>query len=113
MLETIRLARYQAHHVVTTRQLAALLGCGEYMIRQSYARHKARFKDGQHCFRLGHDEVRSFAATLPQDTTLVPSARLMLWTLRGVALHAKVSGTDQSWQVMESLAGAWEKGVAA
>lgn len=76
-------------------------------IQQNHTRNKERFIKGKHFFKIVGQELKNFVTSLkivanPQKISN-KVRYLTLWTERGVARHAKMSDTDQAWNVFEQL----------
>jgi hypothetical protein len=95
---------YKSMPVVLTEQLADLYGTEPVNIKQNFSRNSERFIEGKHYFKLEGAELKEFK-DMVTDSHYVPkkTARLMLWTERGAARHAKILDTEQAWEVFEQL----------
>lgn len=95
---------YKSMPVVLTEQLADLYGTEPVNIKQNFSRNSERFIEGKHYFKLEGSELKEFK-DMVTDSHYVPkkTARLMLWTERGAARHAKILDTEQAWEVFEQL----------
>jgi phage antirepressor YoqD-like protein len=96
---------FQGRPVCTTAQLARFYGCTEKNLLDNFANHEPRFSVGTHYFRIEGEELRGFKADIPDDFGDVPArtARLLLWTEKGAARHAKMLTTEKAWEVFEAL----------
>ena len=90
--------------VLTTEQLAQAYGCEAKRISENFKRNEERFEEGQHYFKLEGDALREFKMTNPQIAEQSLRAPVMyLWTRRGASRHCKMLGTDQAWDMFDSL----------
>ena len=121
---------YREKYVLTTEQVAEILGTDPARIRQSFKRNKKHFIEGKHYFRLKGEELKTMKALLdgeqlsikkifssmklikapdstdievPKPTMGKRSASMILWTRKGVARHAKVLTTEQAWAIYERM----------
>ena len=90
--------------VLTTEQLAELYGTTANVIKNNFANNKGKFISGKHYFLLEGQALKDFKDQV-KDFDLVPyrTAHLYLWTRRGAARHSKMLGTDQAWDMFDSL----------
>ena len=102
---TTSLVKYGGTPVCTTRQLADLYGCLEKHITDNHQNNEIRFEEGKHFIKLEGEALKSFKRDIPDNFGYVGkrSARLILWTERGAARHAKMLSTDRAWDVFEQL----------
>lgn len=90
--------------VITTELLARLYGTAPVRIRQSHARNRERFVEGKHYFVAKGKDLENLKVSLRYFQEITPNVRkLILWTERGAARHAKMLETDQAWEVFERL----------
>ncbi|CCI77560.1 unnamed protein product [Klebsiella pneumoniae subsp. rhinoscleromatis SB3432] len=90
--------------VVTTELLAKLYGTSTDRIRQGQARNRERFLEGKHYFVAKGEILENLKVSLRPFQELAPNVRkIILWTERGAARHAKILETDQAWEVFEQL----------
>ncbi|EFG0735439.1 ORF6N domain-containing protein [Escherichia coli] len=90
--------------VVTTELLARLYGCSVECIHRNHHRNKDRFTEGKHYIVAKGVELQNLKISLRDFQTIAPNVRkLILWTERGAARHAKMLETDQAWEVFEKL----------
>ncbi|AXY57267.1 ORF6N domain-containing protein [Acinetobacter chinensis] len=96
--------RFKKIPVVTTAQLAEFYGTEQINIKQNFSRNLDRFVEGKHYFKLEGLELKEFK-NMVTNCHHVPkrTARLILWTERGAARHAKMLDTDHAWDVFERL----------
>lgn len=96
---------YKGHRVCTTKQLADFYGSSQESIQKNYERNASRFKEGVHFFKVEGDELRQLKKDMPTISRYVAdrTARLMLWTDKGAARHAKMLETDTAWDVYEEM----------
>lgn len=109
--QTIRVAdkntsviQYKSVPVMTTAQLAEFYGTDQNNVQVNFNRNADRFVEGKHYFKLEGDDLKAFK-NIPTVSKYVPkqSARLILWTEKGAARHAKILDTDQAWDIFEQL----------
>lgn len=102
--ESISLIVHQNIPVITTELLAQLYGTESVRIRQGYTRNKERFIEGKHYFVAKGQILENLKVSLRYFQQIAPNVRkLILWTERGAARHAKMLETDQAWEVFEKL----------
>lgn len=90
--------------VVTTELLAKLYGTSTARIRQGQARNRERFVEGKHYFVAKGEVLENLKVSLRDFQEIAPNVRkIILWTERGAARHAKILETDQAWEVFEQL----------
>ena len=94
----------QGQRVLTTEQLAELYGTTAKRINDNFKANEDKFTEGTHYFKLEGQKLATFK-NLPGISGLVGknARQLMLWTRRGAARHSKMLGTDQAWDVFDSL----------
>jgi len=102
---TSQIINYQAKPVCTTRQLADFYACTEKNIADNFQRNADRFDEGRHFIRVEGEDLRKLKSDIPAQSGYVPdrAARLILWTEKGAARHAKMLSTDRAWDVFEAL----------
>ncbi|WP_080206501.1 ORF6N domain-containing protein [Salmonella enterica] len=104
--ESLAIISFSNIPVVTTELLANLYGAESDYIRKNFHRNSERFVIGKHYFLLEGEELRKFkhSMSLRHSVKITPNVRkLILWTERGAARHAKMLETDQAWEVFEKL----------
>lgn len=90
--------------VVTTELLAQLYGTERQRITNNFNRNKERFVEGKHYFMAKGEALENLKNSLRGFQAVAPNVRkLILWTERGAARHAKMLETDQAWEVFEKL----------
>lgn len=101
----VQIIAYKGERVCTTRQLAQLYGCSEKNIGDNFDYSRTRFEEGKHFVFLEGDALRAFKGNIPENSGDVPkhTARLILWTERGAARHAKMLTTSEAWDVFEQM----------
>lgn len=106
---TTALIAYQDARVCTTQQLAAFYGADAERIHDNFRKNTDRFEEGKHFFKLEGDELRLVKNDIPDLSRYVPerTARLILWTEKGAARHAKMLTTEKAWDVYEQLEDAY------
>lgn len=100
---------YQGQRVCTTQQLAQLYGCAQNSLHKNFGNNRDRFEEGKHFVKLEGEALRQFKNDMLDIIQDVPerTARLILWTERGAARHAKMLETDAAWDVFEQLEDAY------
>ncbi|AWR92300.1 hypothetical protein DMC16_14850 [Lacticaseibacillus paracasei] len=90
--------------VLTTEQLAELYGTTVGVIQMNFKRNSNKFIEGKHFFKLEGEQLRAFKNE-PTNCGFVGknASVLYLWTRRGAARHSKMLGTDQAWDMFDSL----------
>ena len=99
-----QIIRFKNVPVVTTAQLAEFYGTEQINIKQNFSRNLERFVEGKHYFKLEGVELKELK-NMVTNCHHVPkrTARLILWTERGAARHAKMLDTDHAWDIFERL----------
>lgn len=100
----VSIINFKSIPVITSEMLAEFYNSDTDNIKQNFSRNAARFVEGKHYFKLEGVELKEFK-NMVTDSHYVPkrTARLMLWTERGAARHAKMLDTEQAWEVFEQL----------
>ncbi|QXJ67490.1 ORF6N domain-containing protein [Lacticaseibacillus paracasei] len=90
--------------VLTTEQLAELYGTTVGVVQMNFKRNSNKFIEGKHFFKLEGEQLRAFKNE-PTNCGFVGknASVLYLWTRRGAARHSKMLGTDQAWDMFDSL----------
>jgi len=90
--------------VITTAQLAGFYGVSQKNILDNFRYNADRFVEGKHFFKLEGEALKEFK-NIPENFGNVSknAARIILWTERGAARHAKMLDTDHAWDVFERL----------
>ncbi|EFH8543150.1 phage antirepressor Ant [Escherichia coli] len=103
-VETLSPITHNQIPVVTTELLAKLYGCSVECIHRNHHRNKERFAEGKHYIIAKGADLQNLKISLRDFQTIAPNVRkLILWTERGAARHAKMLETDQAWDVFEKL----------
>lgn len=90
--------------VLTTEQLAELYGTTPNVIKQNFFQNKDKFIERVHMYHLEGAELKSFKNEVINSNLVGKNAsQLYLWTRRGAARHSKMLGTDQAWDMFDSL----------
>lgn len=102
--QNVNVVEYKSKPVLTTAQLAEFYGAQAKNITDNFANHANRFEEGKHFFKLEGSDLKNFK-DITDNIGYVPkqSARLILWTEKGAARHAKILDTDQAWEIFEQL----------
>lgn len=99
-----QIIRFKNQPVVTTAQLAEFYGTVQNNIKKNFSNNTERFIEGKHYFKLEGSELKEFKNMVNNvHHVSIRAARLILWTERGAARHAKMLDTDHAWDVFESL----------
>ena len=96
--------RFKNKPVITTAQLAGFYGVSQKNILDNFRYNADRFVEGKHFFKLQGEALKEFK-NIPENFGNVSknAARIILWTERGAARHAKMLDTDHAWDVFERL----------
>ena len=96
---------FKNQRIMTTKVLAEQFGATEKNINDNFSNNKERFKEGKHFIRLEGQALKEFKNSLPDiiGEPLKFAPKLILWTDRGAARHAKILDTDEAWEVYEDL----------
>lgn len=90
--------------VITTELLAKLYGCSVECIHRNHHRNKDRFAESKHYIIAKGADLQNLKISLRDFQPIAPNVRkLILWTERGAARHAKMLETDQAWEVFVKL----------
>lgn len=96
--------RFKNLPVVTTAKLAEFYGTQQNNIKKNFSNNTDRFIEGKHYFKLEGTELKEFKNMVNNVHHVSNRAsRLILWTERGAARHAKMLDTDHAWDVFERL----------
>ena len=95
---TIEQLLYRDTPVVTFQQIAEVHGISVKNIQESFRRHRGRFTEGKHYFRLDFAEARQ----LPSSVEVSPNG-LTVFTEKGYLLLTKPLRDDKSWEVQERM----------
>ncbi|EDJ6155632.1 ORF6N domain-containing protein [Salmonella enterica] len=103
-VETLSPITHNQIPVITTELLAKLYGTERQRVTNNFNRNKERFVEGKHYFMAKGETLENLKNSLRDFQTIAPNVRkLILWTERGAARHAKMLETDQTWEVFEKL----------
>lgn len=96
---------YENQRIMTTKVLAEQFGAEETNIQKNFNNNEKRFIEGKHYYKLEGQILRDFKNSLPNEIQepLKFAPKLILWTDRGAARHAKILDTDEAWEVYEDL----------
>ena len=96
---------FNNQRIITTKVLAEQFGASEKNINDNFSNNKQRFKEGKHFIKLEGQALKEFKNSLPDfiGEPLKFAPKLILWTDRGAARHAKILDTDEAWEVYEEL----------
>ncbi|EMH5172261.1 ORF6N domain-containing protein [Salmonella enterica] len=102
--ETLSPITHNQTPVIATELLAQLYATKAEYIRRNHNRNEGRFIEGKHFFIAKGEVLESLKKSLRPFQDIAPNVRkLILWTERGAARHAKMLETDQAWEVFEKL----------
>ena len=105
--------------VLTTVQLAKFFDCSAQSIVKTFNRHKEKFVEGKHYFKLVGENLRDFKRIMTDYNSgtnchsetnclsVMVSANatsFYLWTVLGVSRFAKSLTTKNAWAIYEKLA---------
>jgi phage antirepressor YoqD-like protein len=94
----------QGQRVLTTEQLAELYGTTPDRIADNFKKNRDKFIEGSHFFKLEGPALKDFKNKGLNSPLVGKNAKsLILYTKRGAARHSKMLGTDQAWDVFDSL----------
>lgn len=96
---------FKNQRIMTTKVLAEEFGTEEENIQMNFSRNEKRFIEGRHYYKLEGQALKEFKNSLPTESRepLKFAPKLILWTDRGAARHAKILDTDEAWEVYEEL----------
>jgi|GEM_PF-2704566 len=103
-VESLPAIVYRGQPVITTDRLAGMYGVMVKNIQNNFQQNKERFTEGKHFFRVAGEELTNLQAVL-NGVQICSSKvrRLLLWTAKGSARHAKMLNTDSAWDVYERM----------
>ncbi|WP_081893256.1 MULTISPECIES: ORF6N domain-containing protein [unclassified Serratia (in: enterobacteria)] len=103
-VESLSVVTHNSIPVITTELLAQLYGTERQRVTNNFNRNKDRFIEGKHYFLTKGESLENLKNSLRGFHPIAPNVRkLILWTERGAARHAKMLETDQAWEVFEKL----------
>ncbi|EBG6922930.1 ORF6N domain-containing protein [Salmonella enterica subsp. enterica] len=103
-VETLSPITHNQIPVITTELLARLYATKAEYIRRNHNRNEGRFIEGKHFFVAKGEALEKLKKSLRPFQEIAPNVRkLILWTERGAARHAKMLETEQAWEVFEKL----------
>lgn len=95
---------HSGQRILTTDQLAELYGTTVKRIISNFNQNKDKFVEGVHFYLLEGQALKDFKDEVRNSNLVGKNAsQLMLWTRRGAARHSKMLGTDQAWDMFDSL----------
>lgn len=96
---------FKNKRIMTTKVLAEEFGTEEENIQMNFSRNEKRFIEGRHYYKLEGQALKEFKNSLPTESRepLKFAPKLILWTDRGAARHAKILDTDEAWEIYEEL----------
>lgn len=91
--------------LLTTEQLAEVYGTSEKSIRDNFQNNKSKFLEDKHFKLLEGNDLKNFKSYAENFGIPINkySSLLYLWTKRGASRHSKMLGTDQAWDMYDSL----------
>lgn len=94
----------QGQRVLTTEQLAELYGTTANRIKNNFNENKDKFIEQVHYLKLEGPALKSFKNIVRNSDLVGKNANVLyLWTRRGASRHSKMLGTDQAWDMFDSL----------
>lgn len=96
---------FKKQRIIPTKLLAEEFGASEKNINDNFSNNHTRFIEDKHYFKLEGQALKDFKKSLPDiiGEPLKFAPKLILWTDRGAARHAKILDTDEAWDVYEAL----------
>lgn len=96
---------FKTQRIITTKVLAEEFAASEKNINDNFSNNHTRFIEGKHYFKLEGQALKDFKNSLPDNIgePLKFAPKLILWTEKGAARHAKILDTDEAWEVYEEL----------
>lgn len=88
---------------MTSKQLAECYETDTRAITNNFNRNKGRYVMGKHYICLEGSDKREFVNRHQIDVSSIKATRILLWTEKGVLLHAKSLNTDKAWEVYDYL----------
>ena len=99
----VQIVELKGERVLTSAQLAQVYKCEPTNIKKNFNDNKERFIEGKHFFKLEGEALQNLRVT-NSDLQISPMTRsLYLWTRRGASRHCKMLGTDEAWEMFDSL----------
>lgn len=104
-MNKLRPIEFKNQRIMTTKVLAEEFGTEEKNIQMNFSNNQSRFKEGKHFIELKGQALKDFKNSLPNEIgePLKFAPKLILWTDRGAARHAKILDTDEAWEIYEEL----------
>ncbi|HEY3983052.1 ORF6N domain-containing protein [Cedecea sp.] len=103
-VESLPAVAFNGLPVITSELLAQVYGTERQRVTNNFNRNKERFVEGKHYFMAKGETLENLKNSLRGFHPITPNVRkLILWTERGAARHAKMLETDQAWDVFEKL----------
>ena len=104
VVEDIKRIEWSNQPVLMTAPLAQFYETTPARLIDNFNANKERFVEGKHYFKLEGVALAQFKDIIGNsDDVPKNAARLILWTKRGAARHAKMLNTDKAWEVFEEL----------
>lgn len=95
--------KFNEEVVITTKVLANVYGCDDKIISNNFNRNKDKFIEGKHYYVLEGEQLQAFKGCHQNDESLKYVSILYLWTKRGASRHCKMLGTDEAWEMFDTL----------
>jgi hypothetical protein len=89
---------YKGQPVVTFEMIAQVHGVDVENVRQAFKRHRERFTEGKHFYRIDFQEASQLVLRVP-----VSPNGMAIFTEKGYLLLVKPMRDDTSWQVQERM----------
>lgn len=103
-MSVLQKIEYKNERLLTTDQLAEVYGASTTQIKTNFNRNKDKFVEGKHYYRLEGEELTKFKNSVTNCNLVGKNANtLILYTKRGASRHSKMLGTDQAWDMFDSL----------
>ena len=97
---------YKGQPVLTTTQLAELLGVTEKTILNNFGNHRDQFKEDVHVIQLKGERLKEFRL-YSQDMgiqNISPKTRKFnLWTAKGAINHVKITDSPKAWAIYHDM----------
>ncbi|WP_167739718.1 ORF6C domain-containing protein [Carnobacterium maltaromaticum] len=104
-MKNIKTIELNDERLLTTEQLAEVYGTNEKSIRDNFQNNRSKFLEDKHFKLLEGNDLKDFKSYA--ENIGIPinkfTPQLYLWTKRGASRHSKMLGTDQAWDMFDSL----------
>lgn len=100
----VQIVEHKGERVLTSAQLAQVYKCEPGNIKKNFNDNKERFIEGKHYFKLEGEDLRELKNRVTNSDLVGKNANILyLWTRRGASRHCKMLGTDEAWEMFDSL----------